>query len=49
MSSDSNRRERRQLLARVVEALIAAHCGGPSLQAFDAEPAAISNQGIGAA
>ena len=50
MSSDSDRRElRRQLLDRVVEALIAAHCGGPSLRASDAEPAAIFNQGLGAA
>ena len=50
MSTDSDRRElRRQLLDRVVEALIAAHYGGPSLQAFDVEPAAIFNQGIGAA
>ncbi len=61
MSSDSDRRElRRQLLDRVVEALIVAHCSGPSadeqleraraeLQAFDAEPAAIFRQGIGAA
>ena len=61
MSSDSDRRElRRQLLDRVAEGLIAAHCGGRSaheqleraraeLQAFDTERAAIFRQGIGAA
>ena len=61
MSSDSDRRElRRQLLDRVVEALITAHCGGRSaheqleraraeLQAFDAEPVAIFSQGLVAA
>ena len=61
MSSDSDRRElrRRQLLDRVVEGLIAAHCGGRSaherleraraeLQAFDAEPVAIFSQWISA-
>jgi hypothetical protein len=61
MSSDSDRRElRRQLLDRVVEALITAHCGERSaheqlervraeLQAFDAEPVAIFSQGLVAA
>jgi hypothetical protein len=61
MSSDSDRRElRRQLLDRVAEGLIAAHCGGRSaherleraraeLQAFDAVPVAIFSKGIGAA